>query len=273
MKKVAASLFFVFCLCFLWVRVGAQVSSVPGGAGSVGATGATGATGASAAPAPLVNTSNHLITSSDCGNLVIANPTLTTVTLPASPPTMTCVFKVQNYTSSGITLNAATNGATIKDYTAYSGSMANRTVASGSGIVVETDGAGSYLVSYYDLQGLIGPTGPQGATGPTGPSSGYSGPSTCNVVTGSRVSGTAYQNTTGNPMWVTVTAYNTPGNDASMTAYSDSSATPTANVDSSNVYIPSTNDPIASVHPLVLAGNYYKVTIAVGTLNTWVECH
>ena len=48
--------------------------------------------------------------------------------------------------------------------------------------------------------GVTGTTGATGATGATGP-----GISVQNVVTGSRVVGTVYQNTTGKAMWVSVT--------------------------------------------------------------------
>ena len=122
---------------------------------------------------------------------------------------------------------------------------------------------------------IVGPTGPQGQQGPTGPPVYLEAeqpedpvylpgppslsPSTQNVVTGSRVNGTTYQNITGKPLFVSISAVTT------ITAISDSSSSPTTIV--AQCGGGSTINPFISF--IVLPGNYYIVN-GPG-VNYWVE--
>jgi hypothetical protein len=93
--------------------------------------------------------------------------------------------------------------------------------------------------------------------------------STQSVVTGSRALGTVYQNTTGKPMLVVVSAH-TNSTGAQMYAYTDNSATPTTVVSKQDQMVAS-NDMEKSF--IVLSGNYYKVdfTAGVKNLSYWTE--
>jgi len=95
---------------------------------------------------------------------------------------------------------------------------------------------------------------------------GVGGPTTQNVVTGSRANNTVYQNTTGRPMFVTVAEVYTGANNFS--AYSDSSSNPTTVVAWSAV---AANGAQAGVSFWVLPNNYYKVATAGHTLAGWTE--
>jgi hypothetical protein len=88
---------------------------------------------------------------------------------------------------------------------------------------------------------------------------------TQNVVTGSRVIGTTYQNTTGRNMFVNVIIQNTVA--GQLVGITDSAASPTTQVWEQYV-----NNINATVTMIVLPGNYYKVT-AGGTnaLAGWIE--
>jgi len=89
---------------------------------------------------------------------------------------------------------------------------------------------------------------------------------TQNVVTGSRAFNTAYQNTTGYPLFVVVSAY-AVGVPASITGYSDSSASPTIVVSDCTA-----NVSFDCVMNIVVPNNYYyKVTNAGGGLSYWTE--
>ena len=99
---------------------------------------------------------------------------------------------------------------------------------------------------------------------------GYAGPTTQAVVTGSRVLGTVYQNTSGKPMWINITFTAVAGTDG-INVVTDASATPTVVV--ASLYNFSTATAI-TVSFLVLTGNYYEVVISIGsafTINSWVE--
>lgn len=88
------------------------------------------------------------------------------------------------------------------------------------------------------------------------------------VVTGSRAIGTAYQNTTGKPMMVLVTATATSASE--ITGLTDANATPTTEVGRGHQGTATVN---GSVFFCVLNGNYYKVTVS-GTspaLTRWTE--
>ena len=94
------------------------------------------------------------------------------------------------------------------------------------------------------------------------------GISTQNIVTGSRSLGSNFQNTTGKPMMATVTANANAGN--GIAAYTDASSSPTTVV--AQQTNPSTTSAITICLSFwVLPGNWYKVTIGAGSLNTWVE--
>lgn len=95
------------------------------------------------------------------------------------------------------------------------------------------------------------------------------GVTTQSVVTGSRlINGTAYPNSTGKPMFVSVAAATTSGQ---ITAFSDGGASPTTQVaaagQSGGASVP------IGLSFWVLPGNNYKVTAAGGavTLQSWTE--
>jgi hypothetical protein len=93
---------------------------------------------------------------------------------------------------------------------------------------------------------------------------------TQSVVTGSRSAGTSYQNTTGRPMFVSVSLNSSSLSTAGIFAYTDASSNPTTLVTSVT-----TTFQFADYHITfwVLPGNYYKLTLTAGTpnLTTWVE--
>ncbi len=89
---------------------------------------------------------------------------------------------------------------------------------------------------------------------------------TQNVVTGSRAIGTVYQNTTGKPMFVVVTAHSS--STTNFTAYSDGSNPPTTVVATT---MASTAGWGEHVGFWVMPNNYYKVAFTSGTLDTWTE--
>jgi hypothetical protein len=91
-----------------------------------------------------------------------------------------------------------------------------------------------------------------------------------NVVTGSRVAGTVYQNTTGKVLWVS-TCWNLAGTTSAITALSDASNPPTTEVGHSSDSSPqAVNDQLFLI---VLPGNYYQFVVTGGTVTlvTWVE--
>lgn len=99
--------------------------------------------------------------------------------------------------------------------------------------------------------------------------SAYSGPTTQNVVTGSRVLGTVYQNATGKTMWVTVAIQSTSAGGANIAAYTDSNVTPVTRVAAGFA-----NNPVdIPMSFLVLSGNYYECTASGGapSLAQWTE--
>jgi hypothetical protein len=103
--------------------------------------------------------SNQTLSGVNCANMAAAIPSTSAVTLAATPPSSTCITKVENYTASAITL--ASNGATIKDIIAPTGSTANRTLQPGQSAVIETDGT-NYLVSYSVMLSISSASAGQG---------------------------------------------------------------------------------------------------------------
>jgi hypothetical protein len=103
---------------------------------------------------------------------------------------------------------------------------------------------------------------------------GGGGPTNQNVVTGSRAFNTVYQNTTGKPMWVTVTAQFSATANTAVSAITDSSSTPTTTVGIIYVDFNSASSAYAITF-VVLSGNYYKIVPSgntpLATLNTWTE--
>jgi hypothetical protein len=91
------------------------------------------------------------------------------------------------------------------------------------------------------------------------------GIATQRVVTGSRVSGTPYQNDTGKAMFVTVCASVTAGQ--TPTAYTDAANPPTTAVAST---FASAGTLGAALSFFVLPGNWYKVTTS-GSFASWIE--
>lgn len=87
-----------------------------------------------------------------------------------------------------------------------------------------------------------------------------------NSVIGSRSAGTAYQNTTGKTMFVTVTSTGNTGN--TFEAFTDSSNPPTTSVAKGSI---AANSAIASITFIVLNNNYYKITTVGANLTIWTE--
>ena len=92
-----------------------------------------------------------------------------------------------------------------------------------------------------------------------------------NNVTSSRALGSVYQNTTGRPMFVSVSAHTSNVTDANLIAQTDSSNPPTTYVAYASVGAYNNID--AQIFFIVLPGNYYTVTINIGTpaLSLWFE--
>ena len=113
-------------------------------------------------------------------------------------------------------------------------------------------------------------TAAAGVISAVGGGSGYAGPTTQAVVTGSRVLGTVYQNTSGKPMWINITFTAVAGTDG-INIVTDASSTPTVVVASLYNF---SNATAITVSFLVLTGNYYEVVISFGsafTIDSWVE--
>jgi len=129
------------------------------------------------------------------------------------------------------------------------GGVPTRLAASTAGNLLQTNGAG------------VPPTWVSSAAS-------YLGPSVQNNYNSSgRALGTVYQNNTGKAMWVGVTAYNSSAV-VDIAAFTDASNPPTTDVFDVKLYVaPKPN----GVFFVVLPGNYYQVTSAGSTLNTWTE--
>ena len=97
------------------------------------------------------------------------------------------------------------------------------------------------------------------------------GPATQSVVTGSRALGTVYQNTTGRPMLVCVTASANTSGLTAITVASDSATSPTTSV--ANAGGTGAVGITVAVTFWVLPSNYYKVSSTAGscTLSLWTE--
>lgn len=90
------------------------------------------------------------------------------------------------------------------------------------------------------------------------------------VVTGSRAFATDYQNTTGKPMFVTVSVGNSGSGIGTVSALTDANTTPTTTVAlmSCNANTVGGNSNLSF---MVLAGNYYRVNSDTTPLQYWVE--
>ena len=105
----------------------------------------------------------------------------------------------------------------------------------------------------------------------------YVGPTTQTDVTASREIGTVYQNTTGKPMWITVT-YRADGNgayDRGLRFYSDASDTPTTEIARGHLGHEVLGNANLTTTIIVLSGNYYKavqydISLAT-TITKWIE--
>ena len=99
------------------------------------------------------------------------------------------------------------------------------------------------------------------------PGTGSGGPTTQSVVTGSRAYATVYHNTGSTPLYVTVTASRSFAG-GTITAYVDSSSTPTTGVAAQSANA----GWAAALFFIVLPGYYYKVTDDTSsTIGYWVE--
>jgi hypothetical protein len=94
----------------------------------------------------------------------------------------------------------------------------------------------------------------------SGGGGGYAGPTTQNVVTGSRAVGSVYHNTSGNPMWVSAQVQG--ATNANFSVKTDSSSTPTT-------VVTGTYENVGAAAPnltfVVLSGNYYEIIGNGGT--------
>jgi len=118
--------------------------------------------------------------------------------------------------------------------------------------------------------GATGTAGTNGNTGATGATGAGAGLSNQGVVTGSRVLGSVYQNTTGKPMFVSVTAHTDNVTNANILAQTDSNPSPSTYV----AYAALAQNGIdGQITFWVLPNNYYTVTINIGTpgLSLWTE--
>jgi hypothetical protein len=105
----------------------------------------------------------------------------------------------------------------------------------------------------------------------------YTGPTTQTDVTASREIGTVYQNTTGKPMWITVT-YRADGNgtyDRGLRFYSDASDTPTTEIARGNLGHENIGASNLTTTIIVLPGNYYKAaqysSEFASSITKWIE--
>jgi hypothetical protein len=91
-----------------------------------------------------------------------------------------------------------------------------------------------------------------------------------NLVTGSRVAGTVYQNTTGKVLWVSA-SWNLAGTTSAITALSDANNPPTSEVGQATDSSPQAET--EQLFLIVLPGNYYQFVVTGGTVTlvTWVE--
>jgi hypothetical protein len=89
-------------------------------------------------------------------------------------------------------------------------------------------------------------------------------------VTASRVLGTVYKNTTGKPLFVSVSAHGSNSSTGSIVAITDANSSPSTNVAFQGIYS-TAND--SQITMMVLPGNFYKVFVNVGTpsLGLWIE--
>jgi hypothetical protein len=129
-------------------------------------------------------------------------------------------------------------------------SQALLNLVAGTGITITDEGAGSIEVA---------------ATG-----GGGGGPTAQNVVTGTRSIGAVFQNTSGKPMWVTVTV-SLPGGVNGLNMLTDASNPPTTVVAS---IFGGVATAAVSFSFVVLPGNFYELAVSVGagfTLDTWIE--
>jgi len=131
-----------------------------------------------------------------------------------------------------------------------------------------TDQASSTPIMTLDTSGGLNVTGGFYINGVTV----GGGVTTQNSVTGSRVLGSVYQNTTGKSMFVQVSILANSGAGCTLIGQSDSSSSPSASL----AYMDAAANHYCCVGFWVLSGNYYKASI-VGTapqqVMQWVEWH
>jgi hypothetical protein len=104
----------------------------------------------------------------------------------------------------------------------------------------------------------------------------YTGPTTQTDVTASREIGTVYRNTTGKPMWITVTytANGDGSNSRGLIFYSDASDTPTTEIARGRSGPQNIGNLNLTTTIIVLPGNYYKAvqyTSLPSTIIKWIE--
>ena len=140
-----------------------------------------------------------------------------------------------------------------------SGTYPNPTVAQVNGAVVPA--SASYVATNSSRQ-LIAASSPVG------------GITAQNVVSGSRVYGTVYQNTNATAMFVSICTLNAQSQGGNYDVYSDSNSTPSTKIVevSQQVYA---NTLALQFTFWVLPGNYYQVVAASGSpgIDTWTEWH
>ena len=129
-------------------------------------------------------------------------------------------------------------------------------------------GIGKTPAYALDVAGDVNCTGVYRVNGT--PVSGGSGITTQTVATASRAFNTVYQNTTGKPMFVWISA--TCPNNWGFMAYTDSTTNPSTVVGSSTNLAGTGATMTLGISFWVLPGNYYKATNGTGvTLDRWTE--
>jgi hypothetical protein len=159
-------------------------------------------------------------------------------------------------------------GALTVDQPMFGNGTADSKVGTKSGntdeLATVTGAVTSGHIATWDASGNL----QDGGAAPTG------GPTTQQVVTGSRSLGTVFHNTTGKALYVCMSVFNTPGNQTACEAFTDAANPPTTAIAQSTSGPFAGANAVAGLTFIVLPGNFYEVTNSgtAGTaLNFWTE--
>jgi hypothetical protein len=194
----------------------------------------------------MVQASTGTTTTNDCVKFDAAGNTVDSGG-PCATGTVTAVTATGPLTSSG--------GATPNISATYQGNGAK--IQASTGTTTTND------CVKFDANGNTVDSGAACASG--------GGPTTQNVVTGSRSFNTVFHNTTGKALWVSVGTSST-GTTVSNNVLTDSSNPPTTSV-GFNFNTPTTSGNfVATMTFIVLPGNFYEITASAGNqIAYWVE--